>query len=106
VLVNVKAMLEDLGHIVHEATSAAEALEILQKARRVDLVITDQAMPQMTGVQLAAAIKVVWPDVPVLLVSGQAELPTTSYFEIPKLAKPFSLDDLEHAVDSALKARP
>jgi CheY-like chemotaxis protein len=105
VLVNAKAMLEDLGHIVHEATSAAQALEIVQKVRRVDLVITDQAMPQMTGLQLAAAIKVERPDLPVLLVSGYAELPTTSYFEIPKLAKPFSLDDLENAVVSAVKAK-
>jgi YesN/AraC family two-component response regulator len=68
-------------------------------------VITDQAMPQMTGLQLAAAIKVERPDLPVLLVSGYAELPTTSYFEIPKLAKPFSLDDLENAVVSAVKAK-
>ena len=48
--------------------------------------------------QLAAAIKVEWPAMPILLVSGYAELPTKTPFEIPKLAKPFSLDDLEDAV--------
>jgi PAS domain S-box-containing protein len=98
VLTNTKAMLEDFGHTVIEAISGAAALEIIRKTPQVDLVITDHAMPQMTGMQLAAAIKVEWPAMPILLVSGYAELPTKTPFEIPKLAKPFSLDDLEDAV--------
>jgi YesN/AraC family two-component response regulator len=55
-------------------------------------------MPQMTGMQLAAAIRVDWPNLPILLVSGYAELPSKTALELPKLAKPFSLDDLEDAV--------
>jgi PAS domain S-box-containing protein len=98
VLTNTKAMLEDFGHTVIDATSGTAALEIIRKNRHIDLVITDQAMPQMTGMQLAAAIKVEWPYLPILLVSGYAELPAQSPFEVPKLAKPFTLDDLEDAV--------
>ena len=49
VLMNTVAMLEDLGHSVFEAYSGREALEILRREDSVDLVITDQAMPQMTG---------------------------------------------------------
>jgi DNA-binding NtrC family response regulator len=71
----------------------------------VDLVVTDQAMPQMTGMQLAAAIKVDWPNLPILLMSGYAELPSKTPFEIPKLAKPFSLDDLEDAVVRTMEGR-
>jgi PAS domain S-box-containing protein len=98
VLTNTKAMLEDFGHMVIDAMSGADALDVIRRAPHVDLVITDQAMPQMTGMQLAAAIKVDWPELPILLVSGYAELPSKTPFEVPKLAKPFSLDDLEDAV--------
>jgi PAS domain S-box-containing protein len=98
VLTNTKAMLEDFGHTVIDVLSGPAALEVIRKTPHVDLVITDQAMPQMTGMQLAAAIRVDWPNLPILLVSGYAELPSKAAFEVPKLAKPFSLDDLEDAV--------
>ena len=100
VLTNTSAMLEDAGHTVIEASSGAQALELIRKAVHVDLVVTDQAMPQMTGIQLAAAIKVEWPDIPLLLVSGYAELPSEDTLRIPKLAKPYSLDDLRKAVEA------
>jgi PAS domain S-box-containing protein len=98
VLTNTKAMLEDFGHTVIDAISGPTALEAMRKTPHVDLLITDQAMPQMTGMQLAAAIRVDWPNLPILLVSGYAELPSKTALELPKLAKPFSLDDLEDAV--------
>jgi len=85
-------MLEDFGHTVLDAISGPAAIEIIRKTSHVDLVITDQAM------QLAAAIRVDWPNLPILLVSGYAELPSKTPFELPKLAKPFSLDDLDDAV--------
>ncbi len=108
VLTNTKAMLEDFGHTALDALSGAAALELIRKTPHVDLVITDQAMPQMTGMQLAAAIKVDWPNLPILLVSGYAELPSKTPFHVPKLAKPFSLDDLEYAISRTIagKASP
>jgi PAS domain S-box-containing protein len=105
VLTNTKAMLEDFGHTVIDATSGAAALELIRKSPHVDLVITDQAMPQMTGMQLAAAIKVDWPNLPILLVSGYAELPSKTPFHVPKLAKPFSLDDLEDAISKTIEGK-
>jgi PAS domain S-box-containing protein len=105
VLTNTKAMLEDFGHTVIDAISGPAALEVIRKTPHVDLVITDQAMPQMTGMQLAAAIRVDWPNLPILLVSGYAELPSKTAFELPKLAKPFSLDDLEDAVARTIGAK-
>ncbi len=85
---NTIAMLEDLGHIAIEAQSGHEALEIL-RARKIDLVVTDQAMPQMTGVQLAEIIQAEWPGMPVILATGYAELPGGAGKSLPKLNKPF-----------------
>ena len=103
VLTNTKVMLEDFGHTVIDAISGPTALELVRKMPHVDLVITDQAMPQMTGMQLAAALRVDWPSLPILLVSGYAELPSKTALELPKLAKPFSLDDLEDAIARTMR---
>lgn len=105
VLVNTTAMLEDFGHKVIEASSGAQALELIRANPKVDLVITDQAMPQMSGMQLIAAMQVEWPQIPVLLVSGYAELPVNPKFSVPKLAKPFSLDDLQEAVTNTVRGK-
>ncbi len=64
ILHNTVAMLEDLGHTALPASSANEALEILRREPAVDLVITDHAMPQMTGAQLADAVHKEWPELP------------------------------------------
>jgi CheY-like chemotaxis protein len=46
---NMAALLEDPSHTVVEATSAERALQILRGGQSIDLVITDHAMPNMTG---------------------------------------------------------
>jgi CheY-like chemotaxis protein len=97
VLFNTTAMLEDLGHTAIEARSAKEALEIL-RAQKVDLVVTDQAMPQMTGAQLSEIIKAEWPGLPVILATGYAELPGGQGKDLPKLSKPFDERALANAI--------
>jgi PAS domain S-box-containing protein len=99
VLMNTSAMLEDLGHTVFEAKSGAEALRIL-RATEVDLVITDQAMPHMTGAQLAVAIKSEWPRIPVIIATGYAEMPPDAA-NLPRISKPFRQADIAQAVASA-----
>ena len=97
VLFNTTAMLEDLGHTFVAANSGVEALEILRK-QKIDLVITDQAMPRMSGVQLIEAIKQEWPDMPVILATGYAELPAGAKTDAPRLNKPFSEAELAGAI--------
>jgi CheY-like chemotaxis protein len=70
VLMNTAAMLEDLGHEVIEATSGEQALRVLRRGKRIDLLITDQVMPGMTGTQLIAAIRAEWPHLPVVLATA------------------------------------
>jgi PAS domain S-box-containing protein len=101
VLMNTTAMLEDLGHTVREANSGQEALNILGQGTRIDLVVTDQAMPRMTGVQLAEAIKADWLNLPIILATGYAELPAGLGSELPKLSKPFTQRELAKAVSEA-----
>ncbi len=94
VLTNTVAMLEDLGHVALPALSGQEALDILRQAKAVDLIITDQAMPQMTGLQLIQAVKKEWPDLPVLLATGYAEIEPEAGAGVPKLSKPFTEAEL------------
>ncbi|HRF09621.1 MAG TPA: PAS domain S-box protein [Xanthobacteraceae bacterium] len=102
VLMNTAAMLEDLGHTVLEASSAREALEILQDTK-ADLVITDHAMPGTTGLQLAKTILAQQPNLPILLATGYAELDPDAGIQLPRLGKPFLQDDLKAAIDKAMK---
>jgi CheY-like chemotaxis protein len=95
-------MLEDLGHSTLEAYSGEQALGVLGDNAQIDLVITDHAMPKMTGVELADRINAQRPDLPVLLATGYAELPDGVGSDLPRLAKPFMQSDLEAAVWSAI----
>jgi len=99
VLINTAALLEELGHRVLQAGSGRDALSILAK-QPVDLLLTDYAMPGMTGSQLADAALAACPHLPVLLVSGYAELPPGVAGALPKLAKPFREDELSRAIDA------
>jgi PAS domain S-box-containing protein len=100
VLFNTTAMLEELGHHVVEAVSGEDALELLHR-QNFDLVITDQSMPRMTGVQLMEAIQANWPELPVILATGYAEIPGGTHLKASRLSKPFTENDLARAVAAA-----
>ncbi|MEO6012250.1 MAG: PAS domain S-box protein [Devosia sp.] len=97
VAMNTTAMLEDLGHEAVEVHSGRDALGQLE-AGHFDLMITDQAMPQMTGAQLIEAARAKWPALPVVLATGYAELPEGTDRNLPRLGKPFMQADLERIV--------
>ena len=99
------AMLEDLGHTVKEAGSGEEALKILGEGIKIDLVVTDQAMPHMTGIELAAEILVRQPDMPLIIATGYADLQEGLGAKLPRLSKPFSQENLASAVKEATAAR-
>ena len=101
VLTNTAALLEDLGHEVVQAGSAREGLDAIAHHPDLDLVITDQAMPQMTGLQLAEAITALRPGLPVIIATGYAETPAGLARDLPRLAKPFTQDELAKAVARA-----
>jgi len=98
VLMNTVALLEDLGHQVVEASSGREALKIMGDDAAFDLVITDQAMPHMTGTQLITELNSRWPAIPIILATGYAELPESLPAHVTRLAKPFWQKDLQRAI--------
>jgi CheY-like chemotaxis protein len=92
VLSNTAAMLEDLGHIVVPVGSGEAALEQLEN-RMFDLMLTDHAMPRMTGAQLVREIGSTYPNMAVIIATGFAELPD-DISAITRLRKPYSQADL------------
>jgi CheY-like chemotaxis protein len=87
-------MLKDLGHQAIEAPSGSKALEILRAGTPIDIVVSDEAMPGMRGTRLAVEIGASWPEVPVILATGYAELPKHSQLKLPLLRKPYAQEDL------------
>ncbi len=81
-------MLEDIGYEVVEATSAEDALRLLNDGLMPNLLVTDHLMPGMSGVELARAAHLLNADLPVLIVSGYAELDGIAP-DLPRLTKPF-----------------
>ncbi|MCF8470704.1 MAG: PAS domain S-box protein [Parvibaculum sp.] len=106
VLMNTVAMLEEQGHTVFEASSGSEALDILRREKAIDLIVTDQAMPQMTGVELITTARAEGFRMPVLLATGYTEMPPGGNSDLPKLDKPFMEHDLVRAIANAMTRGP
>jgi CheY-like chemotaxis protein len=104
VALNTSALLEELGHTVFSAPSALHALDILHREKKIDLMITDQLMPDMTGSELAARIRAENAHIPIILATGYAELAPGEGEGLPRLAKPFSQRELVEAIARAIGA--
>ena len=105
------AMLQAIGYSAASCTNAAMALSIIRDDPfAIDLMITDQTMPGMTGDELAAKAKALRPDLPIILCTGySARLNEAVAREIGAhalLFKPLSRDDLGQAVAQALQTPP
>jgi signal transduction histidine kinase/CheY-like chemotaxis protein len=99
--------LEELGYRPSPAASGREALEILARERDIALVVTDVMMPEMTGTELAAAIHQLYPETPILFVTGYVgdagDADDLTGHEL--LRKPFTVNALAGAVAAALGGR-
>jgi len=104
VMTGTAAMILDLGHTAVEAHSGAEALALLGSGLKVDVVLTDHAMPSMTGLQLAESIHKKFPGLPIILATGYAELPIDpSTLGIARLAKPCTQLEIAAAIHQAVR---
>ena len=102
ILENTAVMLEDLGHHVARATSGEGALQKVHTIDSLDVVLTDQGMPGMTGLQLIERIRAERSDMPILLVTGYSDLPSGSHPHVRRLNKPFDQAALARALDAVM----
>jgi PAS domain S-box-containing protein len=94
------AVLEDCGHEVVQAGNGAEALRVLEGDSGYDLLISDYAMPIVSGTEFLREARKLCPDVPALIITGYAD--TDRIHDRPErveiLLKPFTPRALEEAI--------
>lgn len=100
------AMLEAIGYRVTEVHDGHSALARLRDQQPIDMVVTDYAMPGLNGLDLARQIGRERPGLPVLLVTGFADHMGRETFTVPKLAKPFTIEQLSGALAALQPAAP
>jgi len=101
----VRTLLTSDGFAVLEAADGLEAIGLLRTRGDVDLVLSDIAMPRMTGPELLAALTGELPEVPVILMGGVVDS-NVAGLTVPVLHKPFGREELLAQVHAALSARP
>jgi len=101
-----QSILNRQGYDVIVSTDGREALKVFRNHRDIDLVITDQAMPEITGTQLAQEIYGISPSVPVILCTGFTEdlhLEPVTYPGIRKFfLKPFTIRNIAEGIREVL----
>ena len=95
-------MLREMGHSVSEAATGSAALERLNSSEHIDLLVTDYLMPGMRGSELIDEARNVRPGLPVLLLTGYANLAKGEAAGLPRLSKPFREADLARSVATLL----
>jgi PAS domain S-box-containing protein len=103
VLQSTVTMLEFLGYSVAAAGSGARALDLVLADRRIGVVLADFAMPGMNGAELSVALRAIRPDLPIVLLTGNADIDRLRHFdEAHVLQKPYSESDLVAKISAAL----
>lgn len=99
-----KRIIERLGRVAETFQSSEEALEkFTDQPKAYSVVITDQTMPKVTGIELAREIKAISPQTQVVLISGTKDLPSDIVDKehlAAYLIKPISLGEIEKLVKS------
>lgn len=105
---NIRETLNDLlsaSHQCHTADRAEQALAYLD-LESYDVVLTDMAMPGLSGDQILKRVQMQHPDTPVIVISGNADEDTARNLlnmgAFAYIAKPFKLEEVESAVVRAI----
>ncbi len=101
----IAAMLTEVGYEVVEAGSAYQALDLLNDGLEVDALITDYAMPGMTGVELAREARSLKPTLHVLLITGYAAVSDYEAGGLARLAKPFGQAHVSSLLSTSFSRR-
>lgn len=103
---SIKAMLEMRGHVVAWARNGKEAVAKLQKGPTPEVLLTDILMPDMDGIETIQHVRKHCPGLPMVAMTAQRHTPylraATLFGVKATLQKPFSSEELEHALHHAL----
>lgn len=110
-----KEIVEGLGnflspnYIVHTASNGLDALRVFERnKRKIDLVITDMVMPDLSGAAFISMIRAKSSDIPIIAMTGWGHYPSQLAIEAQAnmvFQKPFELEMLDQAVSELLSAR-
>ena len=101
-------IIRDLGYVVLEAESPAQAMEIARNNPHIDLLLTDMVMPEMGGPKLADAIRETHSRIKVVFMSGYLDLPRKGHggdSKIGPLQKPFDATALSTIMRTVLDSK-
>ncbi|MBV8686434.1 MAG: response regulator [Alphaproteobacteria bacterium] len=99
------ALLRDLGHEVAEAGDGDQVLALLAgEGARCDLLVTDYAMPHLSGTEVIRQAREARPDLPAIIITGYAEADSIAKRpdDVEVLSKPFTAEQLSEALATAL----
>jgi len=104
-----KRSLRDENYDIYIAHSGPEALELL-KEQKIDLIVSDQIMPGMTGVELLKRVRLRYPDMARVMLTGNANLQMAAeainYGEVDRmLVKPWEEAELKLSLQLSLEER-
>ena len=106
VLETAVANLEALEYTTVAASNPKTALELMEAQGPFDLMITDFAMAGMSGLELARAARRMQANLPVIIVTGYADVDHIGRADrVQVLKKPYMMDDLSHTIERALATR-
>ena len=100
--------LEAAGHTVVAASDGGSAFALVQ-SEKFDLLLSDIVMPVMDGIELALSVAALYPDMPILLMTGYAREKERAHnlesLIVDIISKPFTLDELQTFVTDALEGK-
>jgi CheY-like chemotaxis protein len=100
------ALLRDLGHEINAVGSGIDALSILEdSSRNFDVLLSDYAMPHLSGTNLVTKARRLHPGLPALLITAYADADEIGERpeDVAILSKPFSLTDLSASLTKAVQ---
>ncbi len=111
VLTALSKLLNLFGYIVAGASNSQAAMDyVTNSRRRFDLIITDLAMPGIDGVQFMTETKKVFPDVPIIVMTGYSERCTPEealrFGAFAYVSKPFNIPEIVSTIERALRPTP
>jgi CheY-like chemotaxis protein len=100
-------LLQMQGHAIVTASHAQQALDSLQQAPSMDLLITDVSLPGISGIELAKMAKATHPDISIMVCSGYGETQFESLpFEVEWSQKPLEIESFLAAIERFSGSRP